>query len=124
MYLRELKEWGVLKVEYLAGKDMYSDPFTKNLPRTTFDKHTSHYVATNLSDSGAVEQQQVELEQQSQHNKEQQQARESAERADISVKQDWIQNANVCVDRKCSNKYERLQQLVDCVRNNDNKSNG
>jgi hypothetical protein len=86
----------------MAGKDMYSDAFTKNLPRTTFDKHTSHYVATNMSNSGAVERQQVELEQQ-QHSieqrfEEQQQARESAERADILVKQDWIQNANVCVD--------------------------
>jgi hypothetical protein len=128
MFLRELKEWGVLKVEYMAGKDMYSDAFTKNLPTTPFDKHTSHYVATNMSNLGAVEQQQVELEQQ-QHSieqrfKEQQQARESAERADILVKQDWIQNANVCVDRKCSNKCERLQQLVDCVWSNDNKSNG
>jgi hypothetical protein len=47
-----------------------------------------------------------------------------AERVDISGKQDWSQNANVCVDRKCSNKYERLQQLVDCVWSNDNKSNG
>jgi hypothetical protein len=46
------------------------------------------------------------------------------ERADISVKQDWIQNTNVCVDRRFSNKYARLQQLVDCVWGNDNKSNG
>jgi hypothetical protein len=71
MYLRELKEWGVLKVLYQAGGDMCSDVFIKNLPKLIFDKHTSHYVVTNLSDSGAVDQQQ-------QNPVEQQQARESA----------------------------------------------
>jgi hypothetical protein len=107
MYLRELKEWGVLKVLYQAGGDMCSDVFTKNLPKPAFEKHTSHYVVTNLSASG----------QQQQHPVEQQQARESA---GFEVKQ-----VQVCDSGKvqvCD--YGRLQQLDGCVRVNENKSNG
>jgi hypothetical protein len=101
MYLRELKEWGVLKVLYQAGGEMCSDVFTKNLPRPAFEKHTSHYVVNNLSASGKQEQQQVE----------QQQARESV---GFEGKQVQVCDPGNVQERE----YERLRQLV------DNKSNG
>lgn len=44
MYLRELKENGILKVEYEPGEQMCSDVFTKNLPGPGFYKHTAHYM--------------------------------------------------------------------------------
>jgi hypothetical protein len=113
MYLRELKEWGVLKVVYQAGSLMCSNLFTKNLPKTTFKKHASHYLATNLSDSGATEPEPQFASVEKQHPVEQQQARESA---GFEEKQ---QSRKVQV---CDNGH--LQQLNDCVRTNDNKSNG
>jgi Reverse transcriptase (RNA-dependent DNA polymerase) len=106
MYLRELKEWGVLKVLYQAGGEMCSDVFTKNLPRPAFEKHTRHYVINILSASGKQEQKQVEQQQ-----GEQQQARESV---GFEVKQ-----VQVCDPGNVQlSEYERLWQLV------DNKSNG
>jgi hypothetical protein len=110
MYLRELKEWGVLKVLYQAGGKMCSDVFTKNLPRPAFEKHTSHYVITNLSNSGAIDQPQ-------QHPVEQQQARESAGFEEKQLQVCDLGNVQVCDSG-------RLQQLDDCVRVKDNKSNG
>jgi hypothetical protein len=45
MFLRELKEWGVLVIEYIPGTDMCTDLLTKNLPKPLFEKHSKHYVS-------------------------------------------------------------------------------
>ena len=39
MYLRELKENGIIKVEWQSTHDNTSDIFTKNLDSKTFEKH-------------------------------------------------------------------------------------
>jgi hypothetical protein len=109
MYLRELKEWGVLKVLYQAGGDMCSNVFTKNLPKPAYKKHTSHFVVTNLSNSGAIDQQQ-------QHAVEQQQARESA-----GFEEKQLQVCDSGKVQVCD--YGRLQQLDDYDRGNNSKSN-
>jgi hypothetical protein len=44
LFLRELKEKGILKVEYEPGKNMRSDLFTKNLPGPNFNTHIEHYI--------------------------------------------------------------------------------
>jgi len=56
MFLRELKEWGVLAIEYMPGSEMSTDLFTKNLPGPLFAKH-SHYYMTE--DDMQAEQQQA-----------------------------------------------------------------
>lgn len=43
-YLRELKEQGLILCVWIAGSDMCSDLFTKNLPRQVFEKHSRIYV--------------------------------------------------------------------------------
>jgi hypothetical protein len=44
MFLRELKEWGLLVIEYLPGKDMSVDILTKNLPGLLFAKHLGYVI--------------------------------------------------------------------------------
>jgi hypothetical protein len=44
MFLRELKEWGLVVVKYLPGALMSSDLLTKNLPGPLFVKHAANYV--------------------------------------------------------------------------------
>jgi hypothetical protein len=41
MFLRELKEWGLLKIEFLSGSQMSADILTKNLPGPLFSKHSN-----------------------------------------------------------------------------------
>ena len=42
-YLSELKEAGILKVQWKSGDDMTSDIFTKNLGGPLFEKHGSKF---------------------------------------------------------------------------------
>ena len=42
-FLRELKEQGLINVVWIAGVDMSSDIFTKNLPQDSYDKHAATY---------------------------------------------------------------------------------
>ena len=42
-YIRELKENGVLNIEWIKGEDNPADLFTKNLDGASFEKHTSFY---------------------------------------------------------------------------------
>jgi hypothetical protein len=44
MFLRELKEWGLIVVKYLPGSEMSTNLFMKNLPGMIFEKHAKHYV--------------------------------------------------------------------------------
>lgn len=48
MFLRELKEAGIIKIEYMRGTDMATDIFTKNLPGPLFNKHSSHFTIENF----------------------------------------------------------------------------
>jgi histone deacetylase 1/2 len=43
-FLRELKEEGLIHMQWISGDDMPSDLFTKNLPAPLFEKHASRYV--------------------------------------------------------------------------------
>jgi hypothetical protein len=45
MFLRELKEWGLLVIEYLLGNQMSGDILTKNLPGPLFVKHLGYSVS-------------------------------------------------------------------------------
>jgi hypothetical protein len=42
MFLRELKEWGLLVIEFKPGNDMSLDLLTKNLPGPLTVKHSKH----------------------------------------------------------------------------------
>ena len=42
-YIRELKEEGLLEIEWISGEDNPADLFTKNLDGTTFTRHTNTY---------------------------------------------------------------------------------
>jgi hypothetical protein len=44
-FLRELKEQGLLRVEWIPTDENSSDLFTKNLPGPLFNKHSSDYVS-------------------------------------------------------------------------------
>jgi hypothetical protein len=44
-FLRELKEQGLLRVEWIPTNDNSSDLFTKNLPGPLFNKHSGDYVS-------------------------------------------------------------------------------
>lgn len=44
LFLRELKEEGIIKVNWIPGSENDSDLFTKNLDRKTFEKHASYFV--------------------------------------------------------------------------------
>jgi hypothetical protein len=44
MFLRELKEWGLIVVKYLPGSEMCTDLFTKNLPGVIFEKQVKDYM--------------------------------------------------------------------------------
>jgi hypothetical protein len=46
-FLRELKQNGLLKVNWIPGADNDADLFTKNLDRKTFEKHTRVYVGND-----------------------------------------------------------------------------
>jgi hypothetical protein len=46
-FLRELKEDGIILTIWLAGDQMSSDLFTKNLARPLFEKHTAIYVGND-----------------------------------------------------------------------------
>ena len=43
-FLRELKEAGIIEVEWVKGEDQTSDLFTKNLPGPAFEKHAVAFV--------------------------------------------------------------------------------
>ena len=43
LFLRELKEGGLLKVEWKSGNENDADLFTKNLPAEAFHRHTKVY---------------------------------------------------------------------------------
>jgi hypothetical protein len=45
MFLRELKEWGLLKIEFISGSQMCADLLTKNLPGPLFSKHSEYFVS-------------------------------------------------------------------------------
>jgi len=45
MWLRELKEKGLVKVIWIAGKENTADLFTKNLPANDFKKHRQSFVS-------------------------------------------------------------------------------
>ena len=45
-FLRELKEKGIVKKEWLFGKTNSSDLFTKNLDGPTFKHHTKTFYGT------------------------------------------------------------------------------
>ena len=45
-FLRELKEEGIVKTEWLSGKTNSSDLFTKNLDGPTFERHTKTFCGT------------------------------------------------------------------------------
>ena len=42
MFLRELKESGVLRIEWVSTNDNESDIYTKNVDRQTFFKHVKN----------------------------------------------------------------------------------
>ena len=48
MFLRELKEKGIIVVKHQPGEDMRSDMLTKNLPGPIFNKHIEHYITDEL----------------------------------------------------------------------------
>ena len=48
-FLRELKEQGLLRVEWIPADENSSDMFTKNLQGPLFEKHASVYVSDMLS---------------------------------------------------------------------------
>jgi len=48
-FLRELKEQGLLRVEWIPAEENSSDMFTKNLQGPLFEKHASVYVSDMLS---------------------------------------------------------------------------
>ena len=51
-FLRELKEQGIIKVEWIATEENNADLFTKNLQGPLFERHTSVYVRDiDLTDS-------------------------------------------------------------------------
>jgi hypothetical protein len=43
-FLRELKEDGIIVVDWMSGDDNPSDLFTKNLSGPLFDKHARNFV--------------------------------------------------------------------------------
>lgn len=43
-FLRELKEEGILELDWLPGEENASDLFTKNLQGPLFEKHTATFV--------------------------------------------------------------------------------
>ena len=45
-FLRELKEKGIAKVEWMQSKNNHSDLFTKNLNSEMFRKHSRVFVST------------------------------------------------------------------------------
>jgi hypothetical protein len=49
MFLRKLKELGLLVIEYLPGSQMCVDVLTKNLQGLLFQKHSKNYVRDNES---------------------------------------------------------------------------
>jgi hypothetical protein len=50
MFLRELKEWGLLVIEYLPGNQMSADILMKNLPGPLFAKHLGYFVSESKID--------------------------------------------------------------------------
>ena len=42
-FLCELKEQGIIRTEWLSGKENSSDLFTKNLAGLTFEQHSQVY---------------------------------------------------------------------------------
>jgi hypothetical protein len=57
MFLRELKEWGLVVVKYLPGSLLSLDLLTKNLPGPLFEKHSGSYVTDGVVEVEAKEQQ-------------------------------------------------------------------
>ena len=43
-FLRELKEEGVLDIQWMSGKENLADLFTKNLGGSDFEKHASKLI--------------------------------------------------------------------------------
>ena len=48
LYLRQLKEKGLLKVQWRGGDENDADLFTKNLPAATFHKHVKVYCGEDV----------------------------------------------------------------------------
>ena len=44
LFLREMKEHGLINVVWKPGVIQRSDLFTKNLPRPAFERHAQHFV--------------------------------------------------------------------------------
>ena len=44
LWLRELKEKGIIKVQWISGKRNPADMFTKNLPRADFERYRDEFV--------------------------------------------------------------------------------
>jgi hypothetical protein len=57
MFLREVKEWGLVVVKYLPGSLMCLDLLMKNLPGALFEKHSASYVTDGDVEVEAEEQQ-------------------------------------------------------------------
>jgi len=51
-FLRELKEKGLIKVEWIRSEDNCSDIFTKNLSRVTFNKHIQRFCEDETKGEG------------------------------------------------------------------------
>ena len=45
MFLRELKDNGLLKVEWMSGEDITPDMHTKNVSKILFDKYSKELVS-------------------------------------------------------------------------------
>ena len=48
MFLRELKEDNILRIEWISTKENESDIYTKNVDRLTFNKHVTKLCEENF----------------------------------------------------------------------------
>jgi hypothetical protein len=56
MFLRKLKEWGMLAIKYLPGDKMSTDLLRNNLPGHVFDKHIEFFVTDEtISDTNVYQ---------------------------------------------------------------------
>ena len=52
-YLRELKEEGLIDIEWISGEENPADLFTKNLDGPTFEKHAKFFCGEEEGDGKA-----------------------------------------------------------------------
>jgi len=45
-YIRELKEAGILQIKWISGENNCADLFTKNLDKTTFERHAKIFYGS------------------------------------------------------------------------------